>query len=490
MVVELIGEARVHWTKEEDVGKFEERRTETRQFSGHEMYVQQKVCLYNPPNGYLPAGRYDMPFTLQLPYNAPSSFVGHHGTVMYKVVYNVHRPWKMAKKKVMGLSVCSVSDLNKVPKARNSIAVTNEKTFGILMFKSKPLSMEINVNKTGFVPGETIYINGFIDNKSNTKIKHCEVKLFQKVEYKASSSSITGGGILHSGGATNSARKLIQELQQPGLEPKSSEKWVNLAFHIPSAPPTGLDGCSIINLSYQMQIRVVPPGMHFSLDKDFPVFIGNIPLRDIAMPGQPQTGYPQQMPGQGSAGYSPQPMPGQGGAGYPPQQMPGQGGAGFPPQQMPGQGGAGYPLQQMPGQDGAGYPPQQMPGQGGAGYPPQQKPGHGGAGYPPQQMPGQGGAGYPPQQMPGQGGAGYPLQQMPGQGGAGYPPQQMPGPGGAGYPPQQMPGQGGTWHMIMGAPPSYDRQFKVQTHKQEDHEDYEFLPQYPTYEFSKDKNGE
>ena len=322
-----------------------------------------------------------MPFTLQIPYNVPSSFVGHYGTVMYKVVYNVHRPWKMAKKKVMGLSVCSVSDLNKVPEARNSIAVINQKTFGVLMFKSKPLSMEIIVNKTGFVPGEPIYINGFIDNKSNTKIKHCEVKLFQKVEYKASSSSITGGGISHSAGGSKTAQKLIQELQQPGLEPKSSEKWVNLAFHIPPAPPTGLDGCSLINLSYHMQIRVVPPGARFALEIDFPVFIGNIPLRDVAMPGQPQTGYPQQMPGQG-------------GAGYPPQQMPGQGGAGYPPQQMPGEGAAGYPM--FPGQD--------------------------------------------------------PSAPV----------------------------------MTMGAPPSYDELFKVQTHEQEDHEDYEFVPQYPTYEFSKD----
>ena len=406
MFVELIGEARVHWTEQEHVGTGEDRRSVTRQFHGHEMYVQQKVCLYNPPNGHLPAGRYDIPFTLQLPYNAPSSFVGHHGTVMYKVVYNVHRPWKMAKKKVMGLSVCSVSDLNLVPEARNSITVTNHKTFGVLMFKSKPLSMEINVNKTGFVSGETIYINGFIDNKSSTKIKHCEVKLFQRVLYYARSSSSSGGGILHSGGGSKMAQKLIQELQQPGLEPKSSEKWVNLAFHIPSAPPTGLDGCNLINLSYHMQIRVVPPGIHFALEIDFPVFIGNIPLRDVAMPGQPQTGYPQQMPGQGGAGYPPQQMLGQGGAGYSPQQMPGQGGAGYPPQQMPGQGGAGYP--QLPG-------------------------------------------------------ASAPM----------FPGQDPSAP-----------------VMTMGAPPAYDELFKVQTHKQEDHEDYEFVPQYPTYEFSKDKNGE
>ena len=373
-----------------------------------------------------------MPFTLQLPYNAPSSFVGHHGKVMYKVVYNVHRPWKMAKKKVMGFSVCSVTDLNKVPEARNSIAVTNQKTFGVLMFKSKPLSMEINVNKTGFVPGETIYINGFIDNKSSTKIKHCEVFLFQRVEYYASSSSVTGGSNLHSGGGSKTAQKLIQGVQQTGLEPKSSDKWVNLAFHIPSAPPTGLDGCNLINLSYHMQIRVVPPGIHFALEIEFPVFIGNIPLRDVPMPGQPQTGYPQQLPGQG-------------GAGYPPQQMLGQGGTGDPPQQMLGQGGAGYPPKQMQGQSGAGYPPQQMPDQGGAGY--------------------------PPQQMPGQGGAGYP--QLPGASAPMFPGQDPSAP-----------------VMTMGAPSSYDEIFKVQTHKQEDHEDYEFVPQYPTYEFSKDKNGE
>ena len=41
----------------------------------------------------------------------------------------------------------------------------NNKKFGALFWKSKPLKADMSINKQAFVSGESIYVSGLIDNQ-------------------------------------------------------------------------------------------------------------------------------------------------------------------------------------------------------------------------------------------------------------------------------------------------------------------------------------
>eukprot|EP00116_Pleurobrachia_bachei_P006706 sb/3466968/ len=158
---------------------------------------------------------------------------------------------------------------------------------------------------------------GVIDNQSDVKIKHCELNLMKKVTFRAQ-------------GRTESTHTKVHAVTQPGMDKSDVAKWSNVKVFVPCLPPSNLDGCSLIDVQYHLHIRIVPPGVHFALDLDFPINIGTIPFNDM-MPWAP--------PPQGTGSYAPQPA---GSGGYaPPGSYPAPPGAGrsYVP---PPQGGAGY----------------------------------------------------------------------------------------------------------------------------------------------------
>jgi len=142
------------------------------------------------------------------------------------------------------------------------------------MFRSKPLGIDIEIGKTGYVSGENIFINAVIDNKSNMKIKHCDILLFQE--------SVYSGKFVRPGKAVHAKEKFHKDIlchvKQPGIEKKSIVRWDNIAVKVPCVPASGLDGCTIIDTSYYLKIRLVPPGTALVLETEIPIIIGNVPL--------------------------------------------------------------------------------------------------------------------------------------------------------------------------------------------------------------------
>ena len=317
------------------------------------MYLDQKVCLYSPPGGNLQPYNYSFPFAMQLPLHIPSSFIGSVGKIHYRVKANVHRRgMHMATNVLLPFSVVGIKDLNVFPQLQNPVKMHNQKTFGALFWKSKPLTANLSINKQAFVSGESILVSGAINNESDVRIKECELKLIRHTDYYAR-------------GKKRSDKDTVYKCSQPAIEKETQANWTNVPVFVPCLPPSDLDGCHIIKTAYILLVRIVPPGMHFALELTFSITIGTIPFRQNAVP-YPQVpggaGYAPPMPGAGGTGYAP-PMPGAGGAGYAPP-MPGAGGTGYAPP-MPGAGGTGY----APPMPGAGYAPP-MPVAGGAGYAP------------------------------------------------------------------------------------------------------------------------
>ena len=60
--------------------------------------------------------------------------------------------------------------------------------------------------------------------------------------------------------------------------------FLQVALFVPCLPPTGLDGCNIIDIRYTLEIKIVPPGLAFALELNYPVTIGTLPFRPVVFP--------------------------------------------------------------------------------------------------------------------------------------------------------------------------------------------------------------
>ena len=73
---------------------------------------------------HIAAGDYEYPFQFQLPVEIPSSFVGEHGDIVYRVKGVIDRPWKFDHEAVAFFNVVGVYDLNLDPEAGASILIS------------------------------------------------------------------------------------------------------------------------------------------------------------------------------------------------------------------------------------------------------------------------------------------------------------------------------------------------------------------------------
>ena len=55
----------------------------------------------------------------------------------------------------------------------------SEKTVCCWCCESGPIKVHAEIDKTGYVPGETIWVTGFVDNQTNRDILSCTAKLMQ-----------------------------------------------------------------------------------------------------------------------------------------------------------------------------------------------------------------------------------------------------------------------------------------------------------------------
>ncbi|KAI8502209.1 hypothetical protein Bbelb_197970 [Branchiostoma belcheri] len=141
---------------------------------------------------------------------------------------------------------------------------------------------------------------------------------------------------------------------------------LNLTLPVPAVPPSNLRYCSLINLSYKLDVSAHFDGAHTSMELSFPILVGSIPLRSIyptppAFPPPPvpsgfDAAYPPPNPGAyppPNPGAYPPPNPG---GPYPPSGSD----AVYPPPgapYAPPDGGLAPPPVSIPGADTPNLPP-------------------------------------------------------------------------------------------------------------------------------------
>ncbi|XP_017081827.1 LOW QUALITY PROTEIN: arrestin domain-containing protein 2 [Drosophila eugracilis] len=261
------GHAETHWTESRTDSN---NKATSESYSGFEKYLSSKAYLLGSTISTemsLPPGTRSYNFACQIPINCPSSFEGTHGRILYRVDVIIVQPWKydsLFSRPFTVIQVMDISTYNSVSQV--PVQARTEKTFGVWPFRSDPLTLELNLPQTGFVPGQTVPVNVLVGNESKIRVYEVKVGLSMMITYHCDRSS-----------ETNNERKSVAKLKADGVM-RNSRKMYDFQLLIPSTPPSCFNLCRIIKIGYQIEVVAKVKGMHINGTLIMPVTICGVPI--------------------------------------------------------------------------------------------------------------------------------------------------------------------------------------------------------------------
>lgn len=176
-------------------------------------------------------------------------------------------------------------DLNSNPESKQAAGATGQKILCCGPCQSEPIGATFNLNKSGFVSGETLRFIGTIDNKSSKDVKYLCVKLIQQAIFHGVAKNAGLDSGRHKKKRVEN-REVISVTYDKKIGPKSFQTWDG-SLKIPPVCATAMSSagnvCKIIEIAYLVR-------MYFDFSKTFdissdltiPVIIGTIPLKTHA----------------------------------------------------------------------------------------------------------------------------------------------------------------------------------------------------------------
>ncbi|RUS82645.1 hypothetical protein EGW08_009598 [Elysia chlorotica] len=264
------GRAKSHWEVKRGRSKTDYKATEN--------YINETINLFGTGSttSEHPAGLHSYPFSLNLSQNLPSSFEGRRGYVRYFCKATINRPWKFDEHTKRAFTVIHHLDLNFEPTSGMPVWGEQEQTIDGCCCTSGTVQARMTVNKTGFVPGEPMAFTVDIKNNSDSEISGLELELRQVVRYTGYSDSVFSSGQPKFHTKTDSYPLFTGQFSVK----RRSEGHLSRSVCVPALPPSRLDGCGIIEISYFV---FMAPQLRWSQIKvEREVIIGSIPLQDMS----------------------------------------------------------------------------------------------------------------------------------------------------------------------------------------------------------------
>ncbi|PVD21291.1 hypothetical protein C0Q70_19463 [Pomacea canaliculata] len=263
------GRSKSHWEVRHGRSKTDYRANET--------YICETFELYDMGQGGAdhPAGDHSYTFCLQLPSTLPSSFEGRRGYVRYFCKASINRPWKFDEHTKRAFTVIHHLDLNVVPTAGMPVWGEQDETIEGICCSSGNVQIRLALNKTGYVPGEPVIYTIDVFNKCDFNIEQVELELKQLVTYTGYSNSIFSSGHPkhHTKLDTFSLFSTTNRIK------KNCEEHINRAAPVPALPPSRLEGCGIIDISYFVGLKVHVRWTTVTLERE--IVIGTVPMRFV-----------------------------------------------------------------------------------------------------------------------------------------------------------------------------------------------------------------
>ncbi|XP_016970859.2 arrestin domain-containing protein 2 [Drosophila rhopaloa] len=276
------GFAETHWTESKTDSN---NKSTSESYNGFEKYLSSKSYLLGSEISTeiaLEPGTRAYTFSCQIPINCPSSFEGTHGRIRYMVDVSIIQPWKYDSLFSRAFTVIQVMDTNTYATVSQvPVQARTEKTFGVWPFRSDPLTLELNLPQTGFVPGQTVPVNVLVGNESKIRVHEVKVGLAMMITYYSDLSS-----------GTNSERKSVAKLKADGVM-RNSRKMYDFQLLIPPTPPSCFHLCRIIKVGYQIEVVAKVKGMHINGTLVMPVTICGVPIAPQMVHYTPYSSGPQ-----------------------------------------------------------------------------------------------------------------------------------------------------------------------------------------------------
>ncbi|XP_073819342.1 arrestin domain-containing protein 17 [Musca autumnalis] len=273
--IQFAGYAICKWEKEQP--KKKKAKSETKQYYvNREDYVFTKNYLLgsedaNPST--LTPGMYNYSFMVQVPMNAPSSFNGAWGSIVYEL--QVHADY-ISNVDCLCSSIIRVEQLKDLrrwaPTMQNKSENEKRERKPCLKFWRNPLQVYVSIPQCGYVPGECISVHIKVRNPGHLKLKDITSKLNRIVTYRGSwrekktaqTQEITAIACnIYSMFGQNSSD--IQHLQQ---------------LVVPATVPTfEFLECKCISVSYEVEVTICAQRKLRSVCAVIPIIVGSVSLR-------------------------------------------------------------------------------------------------------------------------------------------------------------------------------------------------------------------
>ena len=296
--VKLTGFAHVGW-KEKHWRVLHKRHPKRYDIVHYENHVDLSTIKTIIHEGSLPEGQNDIHFEFGVPMDLPCSIEGKHGHVRYYLEAKLDRSgiFTTHKRRRQYITILSLVDLNKIPGSNQPVTISKEKEFpnDCCCIDGGYVSVQVNLPRACYTPGELMPISADIGNHSDRTIKRTSASLIMEVEYyeqhrhkishsivilRREQSTIKRGQTF-----TWNELSLCSQSSDNGCF--SKPKWTEVSPTPPLPPSTmpGYNYCHIIQCTYRLEFCIFVRGR----DRPFisiiiPLTIGSIPLKSSLLP--------------------------------------------------------------------------------------------------------------------------------------------------------------------------------------------------------------
>ncbi|XP_071152930.1 arrestin domain-containing protein 3-like isoform X1 [Mytilus edulis] len=240
---------------------------------GYERYFEQSVvileCDKEIKDGHeVEEGVHKYPFIFELPSKLPTSFEDGFAHVSYITTAILFTNMLYSQKTCTRLiTVLSHLDLNEIDYIDVPCEEQMAKNLCCLCCTTGPVTGILRLDRTGYIPGETIHVNVEFTNMSRYTCNICVVGT-QTVSYTQLSKKDTEHWFCQA----------VRREVHPGDSETLSEKLIIQ----PIPPSSGLTGCGIISIDYHVQLKVMPVAFRtppFYIKQR--IVIGTVPLKSV-----------------------------------------------------------------------------------------------------------------------------------------------------------------------------------------------------------------
>lgn len=220
-------------------------------------------------------GAYQYNFQAVLPPLLPTSFEAKHGSIRYLINVVIDRPWKFDLTYKVAFTVIKQLDLNyENPALRIPTKLEIVNTFYCGLCKTAPLYLAASIPMSGYVAGQHIVVTVEINNESRIDVDDIKITLKKMIFYNSQTPLRK----------TKEEILTQAELRCGGVVKRNKGKFEQKIL-IPPVPPSNLNYCRVLNVSYEVHVTAKIAGVHRNPVLKLPITIGTVPLN---MPMQPQ----------------------------------------------------------------------------------------------------------------------------------------------------------------------------------------------------------